>query len=486
MELLQNINASLRMLCSFVFSANKKIMVAIMRSTKTNAMEAIMKKFMGIATAAVFGLGIFTTSAKAETIVTTDVLNVRENPTTESQVVGKLLDGYKVNVLHTENGWSKVKLNSGKEAFISADYTKDTYYVTANVLNVRAGANTDSEILGKLKKDDVIETTNQVQNDWIQFEYNGQTAYVHVPYLTGKAPVKVQPVVKAEKVTNVQDTAKVREAVKAQEAAEAQAKTKAQEAAKAREAVKAQEAAEAQATAKAGEVAKAQETAKAQEAAEAQAAAKAQEVAKAREAAKAQEVAKAREAAKAQEAAEAQAAAKAQEAAKAREAAEAQAAKAQEAAEAREAAKAQEAAEAREAAKAQEAAKAREAAKAQKPATQQPVAKETETSAPSSSRELRVEATAYTADPLENGYKAGDQVKSAMGHNLTANPNMKLIAVDPSVIPLGSKVWVEGYGVAIAGDTGGAIKGNKIDVLMPDKGTSSNWGRKTVTVKVLN
>ncbi|MFK4326897.1 3D (Asp-Asp-Asp) domain-containing protein/uncharacterized protein YgiM (DUF1202 family) [Bacillus sp. RC97] len=466
MELLQNINASLRMLCSFVFSANKKIMVAIMRSTKTNAMEAIMKKFMGIATAAVFGLGIFTTSAKAETIVTTDVLNVRENPTTESQVVGKLLDGYKVNVLHTENGWSKVKLNSGKEAFISADYTKDTYYVTANVLNVRAGANTDSAILGKLKKDDVIETTHQVQNDWIQFEYNGQTAYVHIPYLTGKAPVKVQPVVKAEKVTNVQDTAKVREAVKAGEVAETQAKAKAQEATKAREA------AETQAEAKAQEAAKAREAAKAQEATEA---------AKAREAAKAQAEAEAQAEAKAQEAAKAREAAKAQEAAKAREAA-----KAEEAAEAREAAKAGEAAEAREAAKAQEAAKAREAAKAQKPATQQPVAKETETSAPSSSRELRVQATAYTADPLENGYKAGDQVKSAMGHNLTANPNMKLIAVDPSVIPLGSKVWVEGYGVAIAGDTGGAIKGNKIDVLMPDKGTSSNWGRKTVTVKILN
>ncbi|MBE7126468.1 cell wall-binding protein EntC [Bacillus mycoides] len=478
MELLQNINASLRMLCSFVFSANKKIMVAIMRSTKTNAMEAIMKKFMGIATAAVFGLGIFTTSAKAETIVTTDVLNVRENPTTESQVVGKLLDGYKVNVLHTENGWSKVKLNSGKEAFISADYTKDTYYVTANVLNVRAGANTDSAILGKLKKDDVIETTHQVQNDWIQFEYNGQTAYVHIPYLTGKAPVKVQPVVKAEKVTNVQDTAKVREAVKAGEVAETQAKAKAQEATKAREAAETQAEAKAQEAAKAREAAKAQE---ATEAAKAQAEAKAQEAAKAREAAKAQAEAEAQAEAKAQEAAKAREAAKAQEAAKAREAA-----KAEEAAEAREAAKAQEAAEAREAAKAQEAAKAREAAKAQKPATQQPVAKETETSAPSSSRELRVQATAYTADPLENGYKAGDQVKSAMGHNLTANPNMKLIAVDPSVIPLGSKVWVEGYGVAIAGDTGGAIKGNKIDVLMPDKGTSSNWGRKTVTVKVLN
>ncbi|MGG1848112.1 cell wall-binding protein EntC [Bacillus wiedmannii] len=469
MELLQNINAPLRKLCNSMFFANKKIMVAIMRSTKTNAMEAIMKKFMGIATAAVFGLGIFTTSAKAETIVTTDVLNVRENPTTESQVVGKLLDGYKVNVLHTENGWSKVKLNSGKEAFISADYTKDTYYVTANVLNVRAGANTDSEILGKLKQDDVIETTHQVQNDWIQFEYNGKTAYVHVPYLTGKAPVKVQPAVKVEKTTKVQDTAKVREAVKAGEVAETQAKAKAQEATKAREA------AEAQAEAKAQEAAKAREAAKAQAEAKAQAAAEAQAEAKAGEAAKA------REAAKAEAAAEAQAAAKAQEAAKAREAAKAEAA-----AEAQAAAKAQEAAKAREAAKAQEAAEAREAAKAQKPATQQPVAKETETSAPSSSRELRVVATAYTADPLENGYKAGDQVKSALGHNLTANPNMKLIAVDPSVIPLGSKVWVEGYGVAIAGDTGGAIKGNKIDVLMPDKGTSSNWGRKTVTVKVLN
>ncbi|MCU4764477.1 cell wall-binding protein EntC [Bacillus cereus] len=404
---------------------------------------------MGIATAAVFGLGIFTTSAKAETIVTTDVLNVRENPTTESKVVGKLLDGYKVNVLHTENGWSKVKLNSGKEAFISADYTKDTYYVTANVLNVRAGANTDSEILGKLKQDDVIETTHQVENDWIQFEYNGKTAYVHVPYLTGKAPVKVQPAVKVEKTTKVQDTAKTVAATKAREVAETQAK--------AQEATKAREAAEAQAAAKAEEAAKAREAAKAQAEAKAQAAAEAQAEAKAGEAAKA------REAAKAQEAAEAQAAAKAQEAAKAREAAKAQ-----------------------EAAEAQEAAKAREAAKAQKPATQQPVVKETETSAPSSSRELRVVATAYTADPLENGYKAGDQVKSAMGHNLTANPNMKLIAVDPSVIPLGSKVWVEGYGVAIAGDTGGAIKGNKIDVLMPDKGTSSNWGRKTVTVKVLN
>ncbi len=102
-------------------------------------------------------------------------------------------------------------------------------------------------------------------------------------------------------------------------------------------------------------------------------------------------------------------------------------------------------------------------------------------------KEIYVEATAYTADPAENGYAPGQQVFSAWGHyNLTANPGMKLIAVDPNVIPLGKTVNVEGYGVAIAADTGGAIKGHRIDVLMPDKGSSSSWGRRTVKVTILN
>lgn len=106
-------------------------------------------------------------------------------------------------------------------------------------------------------------------------------------------------------------------------------------------------------------------------------------------------------------------------------------------------------------------------------------------------KEIYVEATAYTADPGENGYAPGQQVFSAWGpggkgYNLTANPGMKLIAVDPNVIPLGKTVNVEGYGVAIAADTGGAIKGNRIDVLMPDKGSSSQWGRKIVKVTILN
>lgn len=99
---------------------------------------------------------------------------------------------------------------------------------------------------------------------------------------------------------------------------------------------------------------------------------------------------------------------------------------------------------------------------------------------------ITVLATAYTADPAENGGTYGGVVKTAMGHNLSANPGMKMVAVDPRVIPLGSRIYVEGYGEAIAGDTGGAIKGNRIDVLMPSKSQSSDWGRKTVQVTILN
>ena len=100
-------------------------------------------------------------------------------------------------------------------------------------------------------------------------------------------------------------------------------------------------------------------------------------------------------------------------------------------------------------------------------------------------RELTVRSTAYSNDPVENGAKPGQHVYTRMGDDLTANPNLKVIAVDPSVIPLGSKVYVEGYGAAAARDTGGAIKGNKIDVFIASKQAVWNWGVRTVKVYVL-
>ncbi|MEC0903151.1 MULTISPECIES: cell wall-binding protein EntB [Bacillus cereus group] len=476
-----------------------------------------MKKVIGAATATVFGLGAFTTTATAETIVTADVLNVREKPTTESKVVEKVKNGEELKVINTEDGWSKIELN-GKEVFVSSEFTKDIYHVTADLLNVRSESNTESKILGRLKKDDVIESTNQVKDGWLQFEYKGKTAYVNVSFLSSKAPiekkadektkqvakvqksvkakeeaktqkitkaketikpkeeVKVQEVVKPKEEVKVQEVVKPKEEVKVQEVAKPKEEVKVQEVAKPKEEVKVQEVVKPKEEVKVQEVAKAKEEAKVQEIAKAKEEAKAQEIAKAKEEAKAQEIAKAKEEAKAQEIAKAKEEAKAQEIAKAKEEAKAQEiAKAKEEAKAREIAKAKEEAKAQEIAKAKEEAKAREALKAKE---------ESKNNVQSAKRELTVVATAYTADPSENGTYGG-RVLTAMGHDLTANPNMRIIAVDPKVIPLGSKVWVEGYGEAIAGDTGSAIKGNRIDVLMGSKSKAMNWGRQTVKVKIL-
>ncbi|WP_141434209.1 G5 and 3D domain-containing protein [Bacillus sp. 03113] len=95
-------------------------------------------------------------------------------------------------------------------------------------------------------------------------------------------------------------------------------------------------------------------------------------------------------------------------------------------------------------------------------------------------KELYVSSTAYTASC--NGCSG----TTATGINLKSNPNAKVIAVDPKVIPLGTKVYVEGYGYAIAADTGGAIDGHKIDVFFASKADAYRWGRKKVKIKILS
>jgi len=108
------------------------------------------------------------------------------------------------------------------------------------------------------------------------------------------------------------------------------------------------------------------------------------------------------------------------------------------------------------------------------------VSRSASAAAPSSGgKEFYVNSTAYTANC--NGCSG----VTATGVNLKANPNAKVIAVDPSVIPLGTKVYVEGYGYATASDTGGAIRGNKIDVFFPSKSQAYQWGTKRVKVKIV-
>ena len=93
------------------------------------------------------------------------------------------------------------------------------------------------------------------------------------------------------------------------------------------------------------------------------------------------------------------------------------------------------------------------------------------------SKVLVMNATSYTDDPAENG-----------GYNTTkmgTRLRYGVVAVDPRVIPLGTKLYIEGYGYAVAEDTGGAIKGNRIDLCYTDRAKAEAFGRRNVKVYIL-
>ncbi|MGN0135698.1 3D domain-containing protein [Anaerotignum sp.] len=92
------------------------------------------------------------------------------------------------------------------------------------------------------------------------------------------------------------------------------------------------------------------------------------------------------------------------------------------------------------------------------------------------SKAINAKVTAYTP------YDAGCSGITASG----TKAGYGTIAVDPNVIPLGSKVYIPGYGVATATDTGGAIKGNRVDVCYGSQSEAFGWGVRNVTVYVLS
>ena len=89
---------------------------------------------------------------------------------------------------------------------------------------------------------------------------------------------------------------------------------------------------------------------------------------------------------------------------------------------------------------------------------------------------------------LATGYYPGPEDCGPYADGLTAN-GMKagygVCAVDPKLIPLGTKLYVENYGYCIAADTGGSIKGNKIDLCFDEYKDSSTYNPKYVKAYVL-
>lgn len=95
-------------------------------------------------------------------------------------------------------------------------------------------------------------------------------------------------------------------------------------------------------------------------------------------------------------------------------------------------------------------------------------------------RIIDMHATAYTASPSENGGNRSGRTAIGLkiGHGV--------VAVDPRVIPLGTRLYIEGYGHAVAADTGSAIKGHRIDLGVDTRRESNRIGRRRVRVHILD
>jgi 3D (Asp-Asp-Asp) domain-containing protein/predicted nucleic acid-binding Zn-ribbon protein len=87
--------------------------------------------------------------------------------------------------------------------------------------------------------------------------------------------------------------------------------------------------------------------------------------------------------------------------------------------------------------------------------------------APAGGRTLVVSSTGY----------------SLPGHTSTGIPvGFGVVAVDPSVIPLGTRITIPGYGDGVAADTGGGVRGADIDLWFPTPAAARAWGRRTVQI----
>ena len=93
---------------------------------------------------------------------------------------------------------------------------------------------------------------------------------------------------------------------------------------------------------------------------------------------------------------------------------------------------------------------------------------------------LMMTATAYDPGPRSCGPYANGWTSTGL------KAGKGVVAVDPSVIPLGTRLYIEGYGFAVAGDTGSAIKGAKIDLGHDSYAAALRFGRRPVVVHIID
>lgn len=93
----------------------------------------------------------------------------------------------------------------------------------------------------------------------------------------------------------------------------------------------------------------------------------------------------------------------------------------------------------------------------------------------SGKKQITCSTTAYSGGGVTSSGRKPSRVEGGLS----------TIAVDPTVIPMGSKVYIEGYGYAVAADTGSGIKGNKIDLYFNSDKETRDWGRRKVQLTIV-
>ncbi len=93
---------------------------------------------------------------------------------------------------------------------------------------------------------------------------------------------------------------------------------------------------------------------------------------------------------------------------------------------------------------------------------------------------LKVRATAYSNDPISINVEKWRDGKTAT----MTTARWGVVATDPKVIPLGSRIFIEDMGWFSAEDTGGRIKGNRIDIFYPSRAEALQFGKKELIVLI--
>jgi uncharacterized protein YgiM (DUF1202 family) len=121
---------------------------------------------------------------KLQGVINANVLNIRSAPTLNSQKLGKFTKGALISILeHVDNEWYRFKYNN-QDAYVYAKFVSIVKgLINANVLNIRQGPSTKDQVVGQLKRNDVV-TVAHIQDKWHKIIYDESFAYVYAKYVT--------------------------------------------------------------------------------------------------------------------------------------------------------------------------------------------------------------------------------------------------------------------------------------------------------------